>query len=300
MNQQRRQAGSSSAAPPHDEIDPEAQRIIDEINRFWDGYWDSPDIPFPEIKGWWDAIPASEALILRAALKVLIESGEQILVTVGNVKGGVTKTTTAVYLAMALALTGKRVLIIDGDATNVTVLKWKTLAGDDWPPNVQVLPWATPDLPRRIKAMEGQFDYLIVDTSPSHLDLLESALACTTTFLVTTQPHLMDVQQLVLSMNAAVKIDQISPGGVAPVILLGRAKKNTLMFRQAIDEFDRQEWGYLGVALGDRIEHAGAYGNWPWMWEEYAPVIAEFIAYELGYEDGIPGVPRPRLRAGDD
>lgn len=244
-----------------------------------------------QIAALWSQLPALQSAIIRAAVAELLASGASIRTTIGNLKGGVVKTTTAVHLALALALTGDPVLVIDADPQNHSVLKWREATGDDWPINVQVLPWATTDLPKRIRAVEGQFKHLIIDTSPSYPDLLRSALHACSTFLIACQPNPMDVLQLHRSIDVANEVDGTKPEGLAAVILLSRAKKGTNLLREARNFFDDEtrKWPYLQTPITDRVGHAEAFGSWPWEWADYAPFFAEFVSYELGL-DYVPGV----------
>lgn len=244
-----------------------------------------------EIEAFWAALPEDERRVLRLVIQALLESKAPVEIVVGNLKGGVTKTTTAIYIALALALSGEPVLVIDGDPQNSSVLKWKQAAGENWPSNLQVLPWATTDLPKRLKGLKGQYKHLVIDTSPSHPELLRAGLHCVTTFLITTQPSPMDITQLYQSINVAAEIDGVREDGLASVILLSRAKQKTRLLSEAIAFFDDPErkWPHLEAIVTDRVGHAEAFGDWPWEWADYAYVFADLVAYELGLE-AIPGV----------
>ena len=53
-------------------------------------------------------------------------------ITVGNLKGGSAKTTSAVHLALGLARDG-RTLLVDADPEQPQSHEWAETAGDDWP-----------------------------------------------------------------------------------------------------------------------------------------------------------------------
>lgn len=241
----------------------------------------------------WAQIAPEQAAAIRAAVDELTASGAAIRLTVGNLKGGVAKTTTAVYLALLLALTGDPVLVIDADPQNHSVLKWAEAAGDAWPSNVQVLPWATTDIPKRLRAMAGQFKHLIVDTSPSYPDLLRAALRTSSTFLITSQPNPMDVVQLHKSVDVATEVDgQKDDGdGVSAVIVLSRAKAKTNLLREARAFFDEQKpepWPYFDTPIIERVSYAESFGSWPWDFADYVSLFGELVAYELDLDD-VPG-----------
>lgn len=86
------------------------------------------------------------------------------IITVGNFKGGVTKTTTAVSLAQALTLMGRKVLLVDCDSQGTAT----QLCG--WLPNVEIrkehtlLPFLAGD--------ESNLSYAIKSTYWDELDLI--------------------------------------------------------------------------------------------------------------------------------
>lgn len=256
----------------------------------WPGLRSLSPEQFAEYARYWGFIPAAQREIIGKALDALVKSGQGLRIAVGNLKGGAVKTTTVIHLALALAMTGAKVLVIDADPTNHSVILWKASAGEDWPINVQVLPWATTDLPRRLRAMEGEYTHLLIDTSPSHLDLLQAALDCVTTFLITTQPNPLDVAQLDQSINAAAAVDARKADGLASVIAFTRAKQGTILLRDALSFVDdHRQWPRLETIVFDRVPHAGCFGAFPYDWTDYAWLLADMVAYELGLQC-IPGL----------
>lgn len=94
-------------------------------------------------------------------------------VTVGNLKGGVAKSTTAVFLAAGLSR-ARRVLLVDADATNRTALHWSA-AGDAWPEGIALVGREVPDLPRRVAVAERDYDHIVIDTGPETCPATPSA-----------------------------------------------------------------------------------------------------------------------------
>ena len=84
--------------------------------------------------------------------------------TVGNLKGGVARSTTSIMLALALVKrTGQRVLLVDAGAANGTSFEWSEYAGEVWPAEVNVVYLPSQMLGKRVREMwpEG---HLIIDT----------------------------------------------------------------------------------------------------------------------------------------
>lgn len=123
------------------------------------------------------------------------------VITVGNVKGGVAKTTTAVQLALHLSTWVGRVLLIDADPGR-SALSWATRA-DAWPHGtVPVIAHHHPDLPRRLPGLARGFDAVVIDTPHDPTGggrvgpTLAAAIAVADLFVIPTPPAPADLDRL--------------------------------------------------------------------------------------------------------
>ena len=86
-----------------------------------------------------------------------------LVVSVLNLKGGSTKTTTAAFLAHALHEAGMRVLGVDADGENESLLSWQ-VAGE-WPFPVIGLP--VNNLHKQLPGIAGDnYDVVVIDSPP--------------------------------------------------------------------------------------------------------------------------------------
>ena len=83
------------------------------------------------------------------------------ILTLGNRKGGVGKSTSAVYLACLLAK-DSRTLIVDADPQG-SILSWSEEAGEGFP--AAVVQWATRDLAKRVTDVAGDYQHIVIDMS---------------------------------------------------------------------------------------------------------------------------------------
>ncbi|MFL6052576.1 MAG: AAA family ATPase [Actinoallomurus sp.] len=124
------------------------------------------------------------------------------IVAVGNVKGGVAKTTTAVQLALHAGGAGNRTLLVDADPGR-SALSWVTRAGDDWPhAMVPAIAYHQPDLPRRIAGLAEGYDLVVIDTPHDPAGgarvgaMLVSAVAVADLLVVPSAPSGADLDRL--------------------------------------------------------------------------------------------------------
>ena len=92
--------------------------------------------------------------------------------SVFNLKGGTGKTTTAVFLAMALSKQAKT-LLIDSDPQG-SVLSWSETAevSEQFPFTVVGLP--VKDLHKRIGKFEDDYQHIVIDTPPGDVPIVRS------------------------------------------------------------------------------------------------------------------------------
>jgi chromosome partitioning protein len=194
--------------------------------------------------------------------------------TLGNIKGGVAKTTSSVHLALALAARGERVLLADADVTNRSCLKWKALA-TDWPAAVVVLGFGD-DLARQVNAMAGDYDSIVIDTSPQHAKVLRQALMVTDDLIVPVAPSPIELEQLGDTFGLAAEVDAVSP--VFTQVLLVKVRAGTRSAIEARNYLTEHELPVMEVSVHLREAYSLAYGSAPADFGEYAGVLAELTA----------------------
>jgi hypothetical protein len=139
---------------------------------------------------------------LKTAVLAALNTPDGVMITMGNAKGGVMKTTLSVYIALILALTGEPVLLVDADDTNKTCLKWQAAAGEDWPAHVTVVGYAGPAMAKQVTDLMARgFKHLIIDVGPTDKGVLKTAWMLTKRGIVPTQQHVGDVVQLTTTFD---------------------------------------------------------------------------------------------------
>jgi chromosome partitioning protein len=192
--------------------------------------------------------------------------------TLGNLKGGVAKSTSSVYIALGLAAAGQRVLLVDADATNRTCLKWSALA-PDWPAAVVVHSWEVPDLARRVRAVERDYDSVVIDTGPQKPAILRQALAVTDDLIVTVAPSPAELEQLPDTFGLAAEVDAASP--VFSQVLFVKVRTGTRSAVEARAYLADRELPVMDAEIRLREVYPLAYGTVPDDLGDYAQVLAE-------------------------
>ena len=163
------------------------------------------------------------------------------ILTVTNLKGGTSKTTSAGYLAHALAELGRRVLVVDADPQG-SISRWSDLAG--WTIPVRGMPSGRLHVPGVGVALEldrGGYDAIVIDTPPTDRDrsIVESAVRAATHVVVPIAPTTAELERMEVVAQLIADVGHARPGGppATSVVLTrvdGNARAETTIHREAL------------------------------------------------------------------
>ncbi|GAA1563512.1 ParA family protein [Brevibacterium picturae] len=136
-------------------------------------------------------------------------------IVITNTKGGVGKTTVALYLAEAVQRSGRSVEVWDADPQG-SAIAWSDYAeGDETPLSFPVLGIH----PRKVSQPSTGESWTIVDTAPGDPATINAAITRADLVVIPTGPGGADVDRAVETMNGV-------PAGIPALLLLNSYSKS--------------------------------------------------------------------------
>jgi chromosome partitioning protein len=165
------------------------------------------------------------------------ESYHEIMIyAVSGVKGGISKSTTALFLGEALSREGRKVLVVDADPQG-TILEWEASAEASGAPlsvTVEGLPSAVL-LRRRLPALAEGYDDVIIDCPNRDVGIIEAAISASSLVIVPCPPG---VEELRRARSALRLAEQASTRARLLITLVDTRTKLTRELLEVIDADD--------------------------------------------------------------
>jgi chromosome partitioning protein len=157
-----------------------------------------------------------------------------------NTKGGVGKTTTAIYLAAGFSTHG-RTLLVDCDPQQSAELWAETVDGLPF----EHRPLAVTDLPKRLPAVAVGYDHVVIDTPPGNEPIIRSAVLAADVVLVPVTPSGLEVTRLRPTFELLAELEPQHAVGAG--VLLTKMRYSTNSAR-GVREVLEGEYGYPVMA----------------------------------------------------
>jgi chromosome partitioning protein len=176
------------------------------------------------------------------------------VIAVVALKGGVGKTTTAVYLSLVMATAGQRVVLADADR-QTSALRWADEAGG-LGDSVLTVGATTPEALRGLRELAAGAE-VVIDTPPGDLRLVRAALSRADVALIPVRPTMLDLDRL------GETLDEVANAAVPGVILLTQVRSRTRSLASARSALDELGLPLLDTVIPAREAIAASFGDAP-------------------------------------
>ena len=185
------------------------------------------------------------------------------ILTVGNTKGGVGKTTIAVNLAVARAMSGKDILFIDSDTQGTAQTAISIRSQSDREPAIACASFTEGIILRKqVEKMRGKFQDIIIDVGARESTALRASIVVADLLLVPFLPRSFDVWALSNIVAQIREANAVRDGLVCHAFLNMADPTDTSDNRDAAETIaDYPEISFLPVSIRRRKAFANAAGS---------------------------------------
>lgn len=209
------------------------------------------------------------------------------ILVLGTLKGGVGKTTSAVYLGFGLASAGERVLLVDADPQAATLSDWRAVAGDDWPEHVAVTRNVQArSLARDVRSLSEGFDHVVIDVGGEDDLMLSAALSIADELVVPITHSMGEVRRIPATLHLAEQAAVAAGREIGAQVLLVKVERRSVAFRDAVQVLERDGIPRLDSTVRSMpAAIPNTFGSAITDLLDYGPVLDELRGYAVDTTD---------------
>jgi chromosome partitioning protein len=192
-----------------------------------------------------------------------------LIISVVNLKGGVGKTTTALYFAEAAKEEGRAPVVIDADGER-SALEWSSQGELSF----EVVTAEKDALARQARLLEKQGRVVIIDTPPNNRETLWAASAVADHVVVPVAPTGVDVNRLRATLEVLLDVEA-TKGELDTSILFTRWDNRKRLAQEAAELLNT--FPLLTSRIRSLTRYEGGFGSSPQYLEEYKKAWMEVV-----------------------
>lgn len=189
-------------------------------------------------------------------------------IAVVNTKGGVGKTTTAIYLAAGLHATG-HTLLVDADRQQ-SAIRWSE---QDPGLPFTVVGRATSDLHKVVPDLGRGYSHVVIDTPPGDIPVIRAAVMAVDLVVVPVSPTGLDINRMLPTFELLSEVEPFHE--VMTGVLLTKVRRRTLSAKATRDILNQMGYPVLDTEIPLAEMYAGSFGSAPADLGRYDDLIRE-------------------------
>lgn len=180
------------------------------------------------------------------------------IISVGGLKGGVSRSTTCIQLATYFSREGYKTIIIDTD-TNQSCANWSGIRPDELP-NVTVVGMLdNKQLSKNIKKIAEDYEIVILDGSPTMSAKASYLILLADLLIIPMQVSLFDIQAQEIYIDRYLEARDLKGEDIPAYFLLSMYNPRMVLHREFRKEMEKYEEEYGIKILKNYMEYRNAY-----------------------------------------